>query len=158
MTDLTLTDMIVQMIETIRGMDATDVEDAISEAGDLLQSGDRSDDLWTDSVLDGLSWGHRAAGCVEMGGSTLLRLLAPGGVRITHEWHGGISEVGRSSVLDTVMTACDQGRMVAKTGVSGMTIEANIRGSVYMGVPAWPIEEARDTLAKLRAHLEGERE
>ena len=62
MTDLTMTDMIVQMIETIRDMDATDVQDAISEAGDLLQSGDRSDDLWTDSVLDGLRWGHRAAG------------------------------------------------------------------------------------------------
>lgn len=56
--------------------------------------------------------------------------------------------------LGGVMTACDQGRMVAKTGVGGMTIEANIRGSVYMGVPAWPIEEARATLAKLRAHLE----
>lgn len=60
--------------------------------------------------------------------------------------------------LGGVMTACDQGRMVAKTGVGGMTIEANIRGSVYMGVPAWPIEEARATLAKLRAHLDGEKE
>ena len=55
--------------------------------------------------------------------------------------------------LGGVMTACDQGRMMAKTGVGGMTIEANIRGSVYMGVPAWPIEEARATLAKLREHL-----
>ena len=61
------------------------------------------------------------------------------------------------AALGGVMTACDQGRMVAKTGVGGMTIEANIRGSVYMGVPAWPIEEARATLAKLRAHL-GEKE
>ena len=55
--------------------------------------------------------------------------------------------------LGGVMTACDQGRMVAKTGVGGMTIEANIRGSVYMGVPAWPIEIARATLDKLRAHF-----
>lgn len=109
MTDLTLTDMIVQMIETIRDMDATDVQDAISEAGDLLRSGDRSDDLWTGAVIDGLRWGHRAAGCVEMGGSTLLRMIEPGGVRITHEWCGGISEVGRSSVLDTVMGAMAKG-------------------------------------------------
>ena len=63
-----------------------------------------------------------------------------------------------ADVLGGVMTACDQGRMVAKTGVGGMTIEANIRGSVYMGVPAWPIEIARATLDKMRAHLDGETE
>ena len=60
--------------------------------------------------------------------------------------------------LGGVMAACDHGRMVATTGVGGMTIEANIRGSVYMGVPAWPIEEARATLAKLRSHMGGNHE
>ena len=60
--------------------------------------------------------------------------------------------------LGGVMAACDHGRLVATTGVGGMTIEANIRGSVYMGVPAWPIEEARATLAKLRSHMGGNHE
>jgi len=33
----------------------------------------------------------------------------------------------------------------------GMTIEAQIRNSVYNGVSAWPIEEAREVLAGIRA-------
>lgn len=54
--------------------------------------------------------------------------------------------------LDAVLNACDQGRMHPAPGCAsgGMTIEANIRGSVYSGVPAWPIEEARAALARIR--------
>ena len=51
--------------------------------------------------------------------------------------------------LRSVIESCDQGRMIPRSGVGGMTIEANIKGSVYVGVPAWPIEEARTTLAEL---------
>lgn len=50
------------------------------------------------------------------------------------------------AALQSVLDACDQGRMVEK-GIGGMTIEAQIRRSVYTGVPAWPIEEARAALA-----------
>lgn len=52
--------------------------------------------------------------------------------------------------LRGVINACNQGRMVPRPGcgVGGMTIDANIRGSVYTGVPAWPIEEAQTTLAE----------
>lgn len=54
--------------------------------------------------------------------------------------------------LQSVLDACDQGRMVPRPGcgIGGMTIEANIRGSVYNNVPAWPIEEARAALATIR--------
>jgi hypothetical protein len=52
--------------------------------------------------------------------------------------------------LQSVIEACDQGRMISGSGAGGMTIEANIRGSVYTGVPAWPIEEAHTTLAELK--------
>jgi hypothetical protein len=31
-----------------------------------------------------------------------------------------------------------------------MTIEANVKGSIYTGVPAWPIEEARTAFAELK--------
>jgi hypothetical protein len=34
-------------------------------------------------------------------------------------------------------------------GAGGMTIDAQIRRSVYNKVPAWPIEEARTLLAEL---------
>lgn len=51
--------------------------------------------------------------------------------------------------LQSVMEACDQGRMIPRSGAGGMTIEANIKGSIYVGVSAWPIEEARTTLAEL---------
>lgn len=54
--------------------------------------------------------------------------------------------------LSDVISACDNARMIPKPGhgVGGMTIEANIRGSVYNGVDAWPVEEARAALARLR--------
>ena len=48
--------------------------------------------------------------------------------------------------LENVLSACDQGRMV-ELGAGGMTIEAQIRRSVYNRVPAWPIEEARAALS-----------
>ncbi len=46
-----------------------------------------------------------------------------------------------------VVDACDRGRMIPKHGAGGMTIEANIRGSQYNGVDAWPVEELRSALA-----------
>ena len=54
--------------------------------------------------------------------------------------------------LQSILAACDQGRMVER-GAGGMTIEAQIRRSVYNGVPAWPIEEARDTLAEIEQEV-----
>jgi hypothetical protein len=50
--------------------------------------------------------------------------------------------------LQSVLDACDQGRMVER-GAGGMTLEAQIRRSVYNNVPAWPIEEARAALKEL---------
>jgi hypothetical protein len=47
--------------------------------------------------------------------------------------------------LQSVLNACDQGRMLER-GAGGMTIDAQIRRSFYYGVPAWPIEEARAAL------------
>ena len=49
------------------------------------------------------------------------------------------------AALQSVLGACDQGRMVER-GAGGMTLEAQIRRSVYNNVPAWPIEEARAAL------------
>lgn len=50
--------------------------------------------------------------------------------------------------LRLVTDACDEGQM-ASLGTGGMTIDAQIRRSVYNQVPAWPIEEARAALAEL---------
>ena len=47
-----------------------------------------------------------------------------------------------------VRDACDEGQMVS-LGSGGMTIDAQIRRSVYNQVPAWPIEEARVVLEEL---------
>lgn len=53
--------------------------------------------------------------------------------------------------LRCAIEACDKGRMIPRPGcgISGMTVEENIRVSIYTSVPAWPIEEARATLAEL---------
>jgi hypothetical protein len=50
--------------------------------------------------------------------------------------------------LRLVTDACDEGQM-ASMGAGGMTIDAQIRRSVYNQVPAWPIEEARVVLDEL---------
>lgn len=50
--------------------------------------------------------------------------------------------------LRLVTDACDEDKMVS-LGSGGMTIDAQIRRSVYNQVPAWPIEEARVVLAEL---------
>ena len=58
--------------------------------------------------------------------------------------------------MTAVVEACDRARMHPRPGcgIGGMTIEANVRGSVYSGVDAWPVEEARDALTALRAMME----
>jgi hypothetical protein len=50
--------------------------------------------------------------------------------------------------LRLVTDACDEGKMVS-LGTGGMTIDAQIRRSVYNQVPSWPIEEARVVLEEL---------
>ena len=61
-----------------------------------------------------------------------------------------LDEVERA--LDAVFASCDRAGMMPRpgSGVGGMTIEANIRGSVYRCVDAWPIEIARSALDRLR--------
>lgn len=56
-----------------------------------------------------------------------------------------------------VLEAADRARMVVKpgAGVSGMTVEANLRGSVYNGLDVWPVEGLRAALASVQAQ-EGE--
>ena len=43
-------------------------------------------------------------------------------------------------VLRLVRDACDEGQMVS-LGAGGMTIDAQIRRSVYNQVPAWPLKK-----------------
>lgn len=63
-----------------------------------------------------------------------------------------------------VTDALNQGRIVPRASVSGMTIDAQLRNSVYTGVPCGPIEDAIEMLdeAGLRKPLppppEGEKE
>lgn len=65
-----------------------------------------------------------------------------------------LDEVERA--LDAVFASCDRAGMMPRpgSGICGMTIEANIRGSVYRCVDAWPIEIARSALDRLRAARE----
>ncbi len=101
-----LTDAIRVIIDEAQRLRINDFEDAIDRASDDLSTGERADDLFIDSVLDGIRWGVRAAACVERGGGTILRVRAPGGVGITHEWRGSsLSAIGRASIMQTVMEA-----------------------------------------------------
>ena len=61
-------------------------EDDLSAIGDDLSTGERDDDLYAESVIDGIRWGARAAVSVELAGGAMLRAVLPDGKRITHEW------------------------------------------------------------------------
>ena len=55
------------------------------------------------------------------------------------------------AAIDKVLVAVSQSKMVPKPGcgVGGQSIDANIRGSDYLRVDAWSIEELRDARAAL---------
>lgn len=54
------------------------------------------------------------------------------------------------NALRSLIAACDRGRVVPKPGcgIGGMTLEANLRGSIINGVDAWTVEVAREILEK----------
>lgn len=105
MTD-TIKDAIRTILNESQRLDRDDFDGALDAVSDDLSTGEREDDLYLDSVLDGIRWGCRAAVVVELGGSTILRLRAPGGVGITHEWLGNPhSAIARASIMATVKEA-----------------------------------------------------
>lgn len=55
-----------------------------------------------------------------------------------------------TEAFTALFAAIDAGRMVER-GAGGMTIEAQMKRSVYNGVPAWPVEEAREKCAFLNS-------
>ncbi len=57
-------------------------------------------------------------------------------------------ETLRAAILK-VTEALNQGRIVQLPGVSGMTIDAQLRNSVYNGVPAGLIEDARELVDEI---------
>lgn len=60
---------------------------------------------------------------------------------------------GCVEALESLIAACDRGRMVLKpgAGVCGMSIDAQTRASCINGVDAWPVEEAREAYDAFRA-------
>lgn len=81
-----LTDAIRAIIDEAQRLSVDDFEAAINAASDDLQTGERDDDLYIESVLDGIRWGVRAAVVVDFGGGAMVRVYIPDGGRITHEW------------------------------------------------------------------------
>lgn len=77
------------------------------------------------------SYNHFGGGSTDLAADRIEELVA--------------REAELEKALSAVLLACDQGKMV-EHGIGGMTIDAQIRRSVYNGVPAWPIEEARTAL------------
>lgn len=98
---------IIDLVNTIEGSEREDMESAIDAASDYLCIGEnRADDLAIESILDGLRWGFRAAGVVEKAGGTVLRIRAPGGICITHEWVDSPSPTRIASIMESIEQAC----------------------------------------------------
>ena len=111
MTDLTqrLTDAIGTIVEVSEQYSPDEFEAALDAACDAIAENalDGAKDL--ESVVDGIRWGIREVRAVDRGGSTILHIRAPRGVRITHEWREPLSDIGRASVLQTVREAMGRG-------------------------------------------------
>lgn len=54
-----------------------------------------------------------------------------------------------------LLKAIDAGRMRQRVGVTGQTMDAQLRACVYDRVPAYPVEEAREKYALALASLKG---
>jgi hypothetical protein len=52
------------------------------------------------------------------------------------------------TALRNLLTLVDKCRMIER-GVGGMTIDAQIARSVYLNVPAYPFEKAREVLERI---------
>lgn len=76
---------IASLTAATRHLDHDLVDQACNIASDILHdtTTDRPAD---DSVMDGIRWGHRAAVTCEHLGGVVLRIRAPGGKAVSHEW------------------------------------------------------------------------
>lgn len=74
---------IAAVVEGIRHLSIDEADDLIAEIGDQLAC---EEDVIADAILDGLCWGYRAAVMVDLSGGAMMRVIMPGGQRITHEW------------------------------------------------------------------------
>ena len=85
-----MTDRLKAAIETIidesQRLGVEGFEHALDAVADEIATGERDDDLFQESVIDGIRWGAHAAVTVELGGGAMLRVILPDGARITHEW------------------------------------------------------------------------
>jgi hypothetical protein len=90
-------------VEAVLEASVDEVEAAVDRVADDLCTGEKTDDLVLDSVLDGLRFGKRAAAAVELGGGMMIRLRAPGGLSITHEWAGRLSEERRETLMQAFL-------------------------------------------------------
>jgi hypothetical protein len=90
-------------VEALLDASVDEVEAAVDAVSDLMACGEKTDDLVLDSVLDGLRFGKRAAAAVELGGGMMIRLRAPGGFSITHEWAGRLSEERRETLMQAFL-------------------------------------------------------
>lgn len=86
----------------------SDIDHALTSALDrMLGTADRSDHAVLESIIDGIRWGFNAAATVELGGGTMIRLRAPRGVCITHEWLDQPNDVQKAAILQTVKEALE---------------------------------------------------
>lgn len=101
---------LIENIKTLCGsmleLQHSEVEKALDRSLDqMLDAADTSEHAVLESIIDGLRWGFYAAATVELGGGTMIRLRAPRGVAITHEWLDQPSDVQRAAIRRMVEEA-----------------------------------------------------
>jgi len=105
MTDR-LTDAIRVILDEAHRRLPDHFEEALDAAADELSDDELTQAEGLDSLVNGIRWGMREHHACDCGGSTILHVRAPKGVRITHEWRETpMGAIGRASVMQTVREA-----------------------------------------------------
>ena len=105
MTDR-LTDAIRVILDEAHRRLPDHFEEALDAAADDLSDDKLKQAEGLESLVNGIRWGMREHNACDCGGSTILHVRAPKGVRITHEWRDvPMGAIGRASVMQTVREA-----------------------------------------------------
>ena len=81
-----IADRLVALCTELREEDHELVATACNIACDTLADQGTPDLMLDESLLDGIRWGHRAAQTVERDGGAIIRIRAPGGSAVSHEF------------------------------------------------------------------------
>lgn len=111
MKPTTLTQAIATIIDESQRLNPDQFADELAAIVDHMTTGEKSDDLYLEAIVDGIRWGALAAVHVELAGGAMLRVCLPDGIRITHEW---ADDADADQAIKDALAAIEGARVTAQ--------------------------------------------